>query len=137
MEPEIEHATNPLEYLLLFRGPGPGVADHAPTDYQQLIERFAAWADRLTREGRLKAGHPLGNRQRIVSGRHRQVTDGPFAESKEMVTGYFLVEVADESEAVEIARDCPGLDFGLKVEVRRHFKSREEKWREEPLPALN
>jgi hypothetical protein len=46
------------------------------------------------------------------------VTDGPFAESKEAVAGYFLLDIAGLDEAVAIAQECPGLPYGARVEVR-------------------
>jgi hypothetical protein len=46
------------------------------------------------------------------------VTDGPFAESKEAVAGFFVIEAASLAAAVEIANGCPGLDVGQTVEVR-------------------
>jgi hypothetical protein len=53
-----------------------------------------------------------------VSGKSRTVTDGPFAEAKEAVGGYFMLNVDTMDEAVAIARECPGLAYGVKVEVR-------------------
>lgn len=121
------------EYILLFRG---GLdAGLSPDDIQQFMDRFMAWADRLTQQGKLRTGHPLGDQRKIVSGRNRVVSDGPFAESKETLGGYFVVEVADPEEALAIAKDCPGLDYGIFIEVRRHFRTREEKQLEEPLPV--
>jgi hypothetical protein len=56
---------------------------------------------------------------KIVSGKKgRTVADGPFAESKEAIGGYFYLQVADEVEAVAIAQQCPGLEYGAVVEVR-------------------
>ena len=46
------------------------------------------------------------------------MANGPFAESKEAIGGYFLLQVDDLDEAVEIAKQCPGLDYGIDVEVR-------------------
>jgi len=46
------------------------------------------------------------------------VADGPFAESKEAIGGYFLLKVDSLDEAVAIAQECPGLPYGAKVEVR-------------------
>ena len=46
------------------------------------------------------------------------MADGPFAESKEAIGGYFLLQVDDINEAVEIAKQRPGLDYGIDVEVR-------------------
>ncbi|HWD20663.1 MAG TPA: YciI family protein, partial [Verrucomicrobiae bacterium] len=56
---------------------------------------------------------------KLVSGKGgRVVADGPFAESKEAIGGYFLLQVKSLDEAVAIAQDCPGLAHGVKVEVR-------------------
>jgi hypothetical protein len=74
---------------------------------------------RLTQEGKCQAGHPLEREGKIVSGKKgRTVADGPFAESKEAIGGYFLLQVDDINEAVEIAKQCPDLDYGIDVEVR-------------------
>jgi hypothetical protein len=78
-----------------------------------------AWFERLSREGKAIGGAPLENEGRIVSGsRGRTVSDGPFAESKEAIGGYFMLDVETMEEAVEIARQCPILEYGAKVEVR-------------------
>ena len=56
---------------------------------------------------------------KIVSGKQgRIVADGPFAESKEAIGGYFYLQVQDMDEAIRIAQQCPGLEYGAVVEVR-------------------
>jgi hypothetical protein len=60
----------------------------------------------------------LEDEGKVVSGKQRAVADGPFAESKEAIGGYFYLTVADENEAIEIAKQCPGLEYGSVVEVR-------------------
>jgi hypothetical protein len=109
--------TSKSEYLLLFRGTtwDKGIS---PEEIQKVVAQWSAWFERLTREGRAKAGQPLRDEGKVVSGKSRTVADGPFAESKEAIGGYFLLLVDDMDEAVEIAKQCPGLDYGLKVEVR-------------------
>jgi hypothetical protein len=78
-----------------------------------------AWFDRLTAEGKAKAGKPLFHEGKIVSQkRGRMLTDGPFAESKEAIGGFFLLEVGSLDEAAEIAKDFPCLEYGATVEVR-------------------
>ena len=77
-----------------------------------------AWFRRLTDQGKAVAGNPLEREGKIVSGNDRVVSDGPFAESKEAIGGYFLLDVATMDEAVAIARECPGLSYGIRVEVR-------------------
>ena len=105
-------------YMLLFRGTQ-WDKDLSPEEIQKMVTQWYAWFERLTQEGKCKAGHPLEREGRIVSGRAgRTVADGPFAESKEAIGGYFLLQVDDLDEAVEIAKQCPGLSYGIDVEVR-------------------
>ena len=63
-------------------------------------------------------GHPLKDEGKLVTGKNRTISDGPFAESKEAIGGYFYLKVSGLEEALEIAKQCPGLDFGIGVEVR-------------------
>ena len=57
-------------------------------------------------------------RQDRVGKKGHTVVDGPFVESKEAIGGYFLLHVENEEEAIEIAKECPGLEHGVQVEVR-------------------
>ena len=54
---------------------------------------------------------------KIVTGRNI-VTDGPFAESKEAIGGFLIIQADSLEQAVQIAEDCPGFTFGQTVEVR-------------------
>ena len=111
-------STAKSDYLLLFRG---NVWDRglSPAQLQKVVSDWMAWFERLKAEGKCTGGHPLETEGKVVSGRNGHiVADGPFAESKEAVGGYFYLQVADENEAIEIARDCPGLEYGAVVEVR-------------------
>jgi hypothetical protein len=104
------------EYLFLFRG----TLWHkalSPEEIQKNLDRFTAWFEQLNDEGKFKGGHPLSNDGKIVAGRN-PVTDGPFAESKEAIAGFFIIQANNLEEAVEIAKGCPGLDYGQTVEVR-------------------
>ena len=105
-------------YLLLFVGTDwhKGLS---PEEMQKVSEQWMAWFKRLTEQGKAVAGHPLERDGKTVSGKNgRVVADGPFAESKEAIGGYFLLDVATMDEAVAIARECPGLAYGAKIEVR-------------------
>jgi hypothetical protein len=110
--------TTTSEYMLLFRGM------HwdkylSPQEIQNVMSRWITWFDRLTQEGKAKAGQPLTEKGKTISGKKGQkVVDGPFAESKESIAGYILLQVATLDEAVKIAKECPGLDYGISVEVR-------------------
>jgi hypothetical protein len=106
------------DYLLLFRGTDwdKGLS---PEEIQQVMNQLMAWFEGLHRQGKVKAGQPLGEEGRTVSGRNgRTIADGPFAESKEAVGGYLILQVDDLDEAVAIAKAFPCLDHGASVEVR-------------------
>src|SRR5919197_3742376 len=106
------------EYMLLFRG-NDWHKGLSPEEIQEVVKQMYAWLDRLTAEGKAKAGKPLFPQGKIVSQKKgRSVADGPFAESKEAIGGFFLLEVGSLEEAAEIAKDFPGLNYSAAVEVR-------------------
>jgi len=106
------------EYLLLFRG-DEWYNQLSPEELQQAISQFKAWFDRLTEEGKLKAAQPLVREGKIVSGKQgRVVADGPFAESKEAIGGYFLLAANSLDEAIAVAKSAPSLEYGTQIEVR-------------------
>jgi len=103
--------------MLLFRGTDLRKS-LSPEELQKVTDNWMAWFRRLTEQGKAVAGNPLEREGKIVSGKDRIVSDGPFAESKEAIGGYFLLDVATMDEALAIARECPGLPYGIRVEVR-------------------
>jgi hypothetical protein len=107
-------------YLLIFRDVSPDVYKTiSAEERQQLMQQWNAWYDGLAAQGKVQHGHPLEPEGRVVSGpRGERVVDGPFAESKEAIGGYFLLTVANLEEATEIAQRCPSLRLGMTVEVR-------------------
>ena len=108
----------PTEYLLLYRGQDwdKGLTDDQT---QEILNRSMAWFEALDRKGKVKASQGLERTGCIVSGKKGAlVMDGPFAESKEAIGGYFYLHVANEEEAIAIAQQCPGLEYGCIVEVR-------------------
>ena len=106
------------EYMLLFRGTD-WHKKLSPEDLEHAMDKVMAWFESLKEQGKCTGGHPLEREGKLVSGKQgRNVADGPFAESKEAIGGYFYLQVADENEAIEIAKQCPGLEYGAVVEVR-------------------
>jgi hypothetical protein len=88
-------------------------------DLQNLMRENRAWIQKLTEQGKAIPGHALERRGAFVSGKNgRFVTDGPFAESKEAIAGYLLVDVETLDEAIAIAQGNPGLAYGGSIEVR-------------------
>src|SRR6476659_9038469 len=111
-------STSKSDYMLLFRGTN-WDKELSPEQLQKVVSDWAAWFEGLMKQGKAIGGHPLRGEGKLVSGKKgRTVADGPFAESKEAIGGYFYLQVADEDEAIEIARQCPGLEYGAVVEVR-------------------
>src|ERR1700739_544518 len=107
------------EYMLLFRHDKKS-NPLSPEEMQRVSGQFMEWFKRLIDEGTCLGGRPLGDEGKVVSGKNgRVVADGPFAESKEAVGGYFLLQVDTMEEAVAIAKQCPMLNHGGKVEVRQ------------------
>ena len=107
--------TTTSEYLLVFRIPVD--RDLSAEEIQQNMAGFTEWFERLNNAGKFKGGGPLGHYGKILAGRNA-VTDGPFVESKEAIAGFFLIRADSFEQAVEVARGCPGLEFGQTVEVR-------------------
>jgi hypothetical protein len=88
---------------------------------EKAVERVGEFAMGLVADGVLRGGSPLrpaeeGKRVRVREG-HQHVVDGPFAESKEVIAGYMIMEAPDMQTALEIALRCPNAEFG-SVEVR-------------------
>ena len=109
----------PTEYMLLFRG-NDWHKGLSLEEMQQAIGQMMAWFKGLTERGIVIAGQPLAPEGKVVSGKNgRTVADGPFAESKEAIGGYFLLRINSLEEAVAIAKQCPILAYGSQVEVRQ------------------
>jgi hypothetical protein len=108
---------NKNEYILLFRGTN-WQKGLSPEQMEKVMNQWMAWFNGLKEDGRAKGGQPLEPGGRVVSGKKAVVADGPYAESKEEIGGYFLLQVADIEEATAIAKQCPGLPYGIVVEVR-------------------
>ncbi len=105
------------EFLFLFRGNDPMA--RSPEQMQQSMQKWLAWFKDLNEKGVLKTpGHPLERTGKVVAGKQKTVHDGPFAETKDVINGYILVEADDLARAAEIAKDCPLLEFDGSVEIR-------------------
>jgi|SRR6516164_6899774 hypothetical protein len=105
------------EYLLLFCGSEWWRGLSAEQLHTEM-DKFKGWFDRLTESGKLKGAQPLVRDGVTVSKGGRVVADGPFAESKEAIGGYFLLQVDTIEEAIEIAKACPTLSHDTRIEVR-------------------
>jgi hypothetical protein len=105
------------EYLLLFRGGDSGWKDD-PASYQAHMEKWMQWMGALSEQGKFVGAQPLKSEGKVVNGKSKVVTDGPFIEGKELVGGYLICRAGSFEEAVEISKGCPILENEGTVEVR-------------------
>ena len=104
------------EFTYLFRG---RAASASPEQAQKTMEKWFAWFKDLGAQGHIKdPGHPLEPTGKVVKGTQKIVNDGPYAESKDVVGGYIIVEAKDLDHAVELSKGCPIFEVGGSVEVR-------------------
>ena len=108
------------KFVMLLHDAGSFPADISPAQIQAIIQRYVAWRQKIQQNGRKVEGHKLTDGQgRVMRGAHGQtkITDGPFAEAREVIGGLFIVEANTYEEVVELSKDCPHLDFGT-IEIR-------------------
>ncbi len=103
-----------LEYLLLSRGQWD--SDKSPQEIQAAIDAFYVWHAGLVAEGKFKPGQRLATGGKVVS--RSGIVDGPFAEAKEVIGGYWFVCASSLEEAATIAAGNPCLACGLTYEIR-------------------
>ena len=108
------------EFLYIYRG---GERATTPEGAQQQMQKWMTWLKGLGAQGHIKdQGQPLEREGKVVKGRGKAITDGPYAETKDIVAGYTLVEARDLAQATELAKGCPIFDTDGAVEVRPSAK---------------
>jgi hypothetical protein len=107
------------KFLFVFRGGGVAQTPPlSPSELQAHLKKWYEWRESLASRGHEPKGAPLENVGKTLRGRDRVVTDGPFVESKDMVTGNMEIGAISLDEAVALAEDCPIFEFDGSVEVR-------------------
>jgi hypothetical protein len=106
------------EFLFLYRGADAVTAALSPKEMQDYMQRFQNWIVSLTKAGKLTSCGPLEKSGKMLVGPNGLVTDGPFAETKDLIGGYSVVSAKDLDEATDVACDCPFLAIGGTVEIR-------------------
>jgi len=107
------------DFIYLFRG---GSMEGSPEQMQQQMQKWRIWIEELGKKGHHKSGEPLDRTGKVLSGKQRVVTDGPYAEAKDVVGGYLMVAAETLATAVELAKGCPVFESGGSVEVRPVMK---------------
>ncbi|GAB3480543.1 YciI family protein [Amycolatopsis cihanbeyliensis] len=107
------------KYISFAVGGGDDPAWADPERAEQALQAYLAWDERLREQGRMVDGGGLGDEAKVLrkNGEGVVVSNGPFAETQDVVGGYAVFEAESMAEAVELCRDHPHLDFGF-IEIR-------------------
>ena len=110
-----------MEYMLLIYGSEADAKKISGAEQGEIFQGYMTFTQELTKSGKNKGGAPLEQSTTATTVRVRNgktvVTDGPFAETKEQLGGYYIVEAKDLDEAISIAAKIPGAKYG-SIEVR-------------------
>ena len=110
-----------MRYMLLIYTDPAASAEQPPDAGEAMMGEYQAFTEKIVASGEMVSGDPLQGTETATSVRVRDgrtsTTDGPFAETKEVLGGYYLVDVADLDRATELAAQIPGARTGT-VEVR-------------------
>jgi hypothetical protein len=108
--------TEMAEYLILIYQPETSDVDATPEVWQKAIEAHGRFAEQVVELGaKILGGEALDSTSTATSVRGDLVTDGPFAETKEALGGYYLIEAADLDQALAVAKLCPAPRGGVEL----------------------
>jgi len=108
------------EFLYLYRGSERVTAGMSPQQMQDYLQRFVGWIGSLGERGRMSTTTcaPLEPTGKTLTGSKAVVTEGPYAEAKDLVGGFTVITAQDLDAAVVLARESPFLAIGGSVEIR-------------------
>jgi hypothetical protein len=106
------------KYMYVFRGGAFVEKNLSPTALQEHLKLWTSWTGELAKTGHLQGGNPVLPGGRTIRGKSKAVTDGPYAELKDLVTGNLVIESTSLDAATELAKGCPIFLFDGSVEVR-------------------
>jgi|SoiMethySBSTD1v2_1073268.scaffolds.fasta_scaffold1878010_1 hypothetical protein len=113
-------------FLLILRDDPKSWAKYSPEEMQKIFERYFAWGTRMREQKRVLDGHKLKDeggksvRKESAGGRKSlRVVDGPYAETKDVIGGYYLIRADSYAEVMKLIEDHPHLDLGHTIDVRQ------------------
>ena len=110
-------------YVFVFRGGAVAHKELAPAEVGAHLQKWMVWLGELEKNGQAEMkGTRLQAQGKTVRGKSKAVTDGPFAEAKDLVTGTLAIRAATLDAATEIAKGCPIYEYDGSVEVRQIFE---------------
>ena len=107
-------------FMFLFRAnPAEAYRSLSPEQMQQITQKWMDWRNLLEKSDHIKQlGDRLDGTGKVVRGKTKTVTDGPYVEVKDFIQGYMIVNAKDVQQAIELAKGCPILESDGSVEVR-------------------
>ena len=115
-----------MQYMLLIHG-DEQLTNRVPVDGAGMSPEYAAYNDALLKAGVMRGGQrlkPTSTAKSVrVRGEAAEVLDGPYADTREQLGGYYVIDVAGDAEAVDWARRCPAAQMGT-IEVRPIWPTR-------------
>lgn len=107
------------KFMYLFRSSPGAQQPRSPEQMEQAMKNYMAWKARLEQGGHLlDFGAPLGAGGKVLRGKDKVISDGPFVEVKDFIQGYMFIEAADLEQAAALASEGPILDGGGILEIR-------------------
>lgn len=110
------------EYLMLIREDLENAANMSAEAMQNDIAEHVRWVEELVQKGHFKGGDPLSPEGKHIRGAAGLVTDGPYVELKEGISGYYFLLAESLEQVTEIAKTCPALKSGCSLELRPIYK---------------
>jgi hypothetical protein len=108
------------KFMLIFQG---GMSpSSSPEQMQAQMGKWMSWIGKLRENNQYLEGEPLLPGGKLISGKKKTVTDGPYTEGKEVVGGYFIIQAKDYEEAVSLCDDYPDFEHGGSIQVRQVMK---------------
>lgn len=104
--------------MLIFLGPEYEDAGFSAEEMQTRMQRWKEWTEKIIGQGIFVDGQGLLKNAKTLKGSKDNIFDGPYADTKETVGGYYVIKAESIEAAVEVAKDFPDFDLGGGVEVR-------------------
>ena len=107
------------KFMYLFRSNPTAYRSMSAEQMQQNMKKWMDWKDTLEKNGHIEQlGERLDGTGKVVQGKTKTVTDGPYVEVKDFIQGYLLINADNMDQALELSRSCPILDIDGTVEIR-------------------
>jgi hypothetical protein len=106
------------DFMMIFIGEDYADLGLTPEEIQNRMGKWGAWHEKMEKAGIVKYGEALHAKAKHITGPNRIVTDGPFAETKDLIGGFYVIKAESFDSVVKIAQDFPDYDLGSTVEIR-------------------